>query len=277
MFKYEAHQRIENDTPLANIFNEAMKAILVLRMVSAPDVRQYAEQNESRIKELAYSFYQFCMVEVYFHNVINVLLYWQKLAEKYNDEFKGNWRYYALSQRVDSINEFGSEDDNDYNKDGSINNEVSNDILSDYSIVYEMTNERSAFLDTRACMPHMMYFYSMLYAKSEFNVFEILEQASGKRIPSYRMDKNGNRVQNTRTDEQIMKVEDYWRNCSLLDALYSGVVACQALVMDVLDLDQQNDNKEFFKILPKRIQDILNLNVIRIDVSTIFHNANNHE
>ena len=114
-------KHIESELPLAVVFNKVISKITTLWIMTRPRIFDDTKGEEATFKMITY--YQILLWEKWLHEVVKRLQEWVTSIDEYFDEFNGCWEYYALSKRLDFIDEYGTDDDEDYNSDGSIKTE----------------------------------------------------------------------------------------------------------------------------------------------------------
>jgi len=97
----------------------------------------------------------------------------------------------------------------------------------------------------------------------EFSLFDILEEATGKHIKTYRKE-NGEMVENTWIDEAMMKGERAFVSENLSHILMFSLIGITDLTKEIKALKKDDDNKDFFIALPTRIEAIFNLEVLSV-------------
>lgn len=112
---YDLFSRIKDGSRLADLFNQVMHKLDIVRIVSAPSTFEMVNKDEQCVE----LFYESCLWELYFHGVVDKLNRWVKVLNEYESEFGSNWKYYASSKRLESIKEYGG-DDKDYDTEGNI-------------------------------------------------------------------------------------------------------------------------------------------------------------
>ncbi len=261
MIRYEFFKEVEPNTQLLKFFNMVFDELGTLRLVSCPDMHTYKDLygNRAEIQNSAILYFETCLLELYLHSIPQYLSRWKEMAEKYNTEFNGSWKYYALDDKRSLIEEYGGEDD-DYDADGSIRTDFTDDELKACSIVTQMVDHNHIFLTTQPW--HLATVYKALQSKSEFNVFKVLEKVSGgKRLKTYRKGANGEMIENTWEDERLKEATDQYVADSIAEILCSVVTAVSLLVTRVEELRYNKDNKKFFATLPSHIDDIMELRI----------------
>lgn len=108
---YELLSRIDDDSLLANFFNKVLGNLDMARIISAP--RTFRHKDDENSRYCIDLFYDTCLWEMYLHQFIYKLRGWIKTLDEYLTEFGGSWKYYASSKRIESVNEYGGDDDDD--------------------------------------------------------------------------------------------------------------------------------------------------------------------
>lgn len=262
MYKYLHSEPInESKTQLAQLFNAVMDRTNTVRLFLAPSSTSIVDCKSVEGLEMeafyAQEFYNLCLAEIYFHQVIKYLTEWKEMAMQYNDEFAGKWKYYALSKHIELIKEFGGEDE-DYNDDGSIRTEFTDEELAHSAIVNEMRDFNDIFLTADYSL--LMGIYDILLNNSELDIQKIFSQL-GNPIKTYRHGKDGEMIENTWVDE--IELSSCRQNeCDMLaDTLLSAQKAVVKLVKEVKSLKVFTNNTRFFAKLPGRIEAILDLRI----------------
>ncbi|MBS4041604.1 MAG: hypothetical protein KGZ81_13530 [Flavobacteriales bacterium] len=263
MYKYLNFEPIkDSQTKLAQLFNIAMDRVKTARHFIAPSCTSIVASKGcadfERESFMAQKFYQLCLTEIYYHQVIHYLTEWKQMATQYNNEFAGNWKYYALSKHIELINEYGG-DEEDYNDGGSLRTELTNQELSHSTIVNEMRDFNDIFLTTG--LFSLTEIYAILLLDSELSLQKIFAQI-GKPIKTYRQGDDGEMIENTWVDEQEISSRQQHECDTIVDMLFSAQRAVVELVRDVKKLKVFTNNKPFFAKLPDRIEAILDLRIV---------------
>jgi hypothetical protein len=257
---YIEFKEIKHGSNLAKLFNMAFESAETARMFSCPDLINEFDNDQERYRVVS-NFYDLCQFDVYANSVIEKLLEWKELVNEYNTEFKGSWKYYASSKRIDSIKEWGGDDD-DYNPDGSIKTNIPDKRLYYYGIIPYLISldTRDIFMDYT--IKHLETPIVAILLHGRNSILDIFSKM-GTPMPTYRHE-NGELIKNDWTDELFEKANRNVSSDLLVDGLFSAVVAVRNLIDDVLKLKKTKDNKEFFLALPQRIDDILDLKIQKI-------------
>ena len=80
---------VDGSTPLGQLLNKCMEAANMIRIFSYP--KDFKDEDADR-KNLAITFYESCLVELYLHSVIDSLHGLKSVAKEYIDEFDCSWK-----------------------------------------------------------------------------------------------------------------------------------------------------------------------------------------
>lgn len=195
---------IESEMPLAKAFNRVISKITLFRIMSLPRTFSDATGEFAAINMQTY--YETVLWEKWLHGVFKRLEEWADIINEYFDEYAGSWEYYALSKRLDAINEYGSDDDEDYNPDGTIKTHgITREQLKYYTVFSDLYHDSVDIVqDTK---PEDLYpLISSLKANSQISIIDILQQVSGKKVESYVLDESENLRPTTFADKMELKV-----------------------------------------------------------------------
>ena len=104
---------IDSELPLAKAFNRIISDLELLRIMTNP--RIFSDSTDKEAPFRMHNYYLTVLWERWLHGVFNRLVEWANTISSYFDEYNGSWEYYALSQRLEFIKEYGSDDEDDYN------------------------------------------------------------------------------------------------------------------------------------------------------------------
>jgi len=258
MFRYEFFTPIEgSDNDLVKLFNNFMKSLQMPRMIYSPDMRLPGGVIDPYT---ATGFYRLCVLEVYLHRVVHQLNEVLIVVERFNKEFEGKWKYYAVAERLQCIKEYGGEDE-DYNEDGTINTKATNEML----IPYTITNTLNSIITNSMSPDDEVLHVAFEYAARSINID--FKDVFGKNVKTYRKDEDGKMVENTWSDDVIHRTEEHLAADELHEMIYSVIWDFHSIIKEIKVLEPCNDHSTFFKGLPKRINDLFSLkvNVRRIE------------
>ena len=246
-------EKVDDSTKLGQLLNMGMKSINTMRIVSSPIDFENRGKNKT---DMAIMFYESCLIEIYLHSVIESLNRLKSISTEYNNKYEGNWKYYATFKRHDSIKEYGGEED-DYDAEGNIA-PATDKKLKNYSVVSDIqrSGSRDIFLTTRLIDLQAMFQFIEIDGRMDINDF--FKKSIGKRLKTYRLE-DGKMVENDWADEAINKSRREFVSDELSTALMTALSWVTILAEKIMELKQDEDNKDFFTFLPLEVDRILNL------------------
>ena len=137
-------------------------------------------------------FCDFCRYEQWMHGVIERLNRWQSLLCDYFVEYGGSWKYYAASNRLAFLTEYGG-DEKDYEADGvTIRMEgLSDEEYKAYAIVHDLYCEDWRDIVQDTLPDDLNGLCADLVANSRIDMLEGLRKFFGDKVEAYRKDENG--------------------------------------------------------------------------------------
>ena len=181
-------KHIESELPLAVVFNKVISKITVLWIMTRPRIFNDIKGEDGAFKMSTY--YQILLWEKWLHEVVKRLQEWVTSIVEYFDEFNGCWEYYALSKRLEFIDEYGTDDDEDYNSDGSIKTEgITHEQLKYHTVFSNLYHDSVDIVqDTKPTD-----LYPLINAiEASVSIFDVLQKVSGKEITAYTLGDDGN-------------------------------------------------------------------------------------
>ena len=199
-------QHIEGEQPLAIAFNKVISKITTLWIMTRPRIFDDLKGEDAAFKMMSY--YQIILWEKWLHGVVQRLQEWTTTIDEYFDEFNGSWEYYALAKRLEYIDEFGTDDDEDYNPDGSIKTtDITHEQLKYHTVFSDLYHDCVDIVqDTKPT--DLCPLINAIEANSRVSIIDILQKASGKEITAYTMGDDGNLRPVTFADRELHKVSE---------------------------------------------------------------------
>lgn len=259
---YKSFTYIEDDSRLAKAFNEVLRKLNLVRITSAP--RTFEKSNEEDQRQTASIFYETCLWELYMHGVVGKLKEWRKIIRKYLAEFRGSWKYYALPTRTSNIREYGGEE-KDYNEDGSIRTDVTDEELGYYDIIGDLVDDDSVDIVQETKPEDFTSLCNALEAGANISITDIIKNVSGVDIPLYKKDEQGEMVQMSFAERVLLKANE---QCEAEDLACFVLTICQAiqlLLQKIRSLDKFKDNKEELEAILKAVEYLLDMDVERLN------------
>ena len=252
---------IESDLPLAKAFNRIISKISLLRIMSLPRTFSDATGEFAAINMQTY--YETVLWEKWLHGVFKRLEEWANIINEFFDEYEGSWEYYALSKRLDFINEYGSDEEEDYNPDGTIKT---------HGITYEQLKYHTVFRDlyhdcvdiVQDTKPEDLYpLISTLKANSQISIIDILQQVSGRQIESYVLDESESLRPATFADKVELKVSGMVEADDLGKLIFRIAKKMASLTTQIKPICKSDkiyqDNRELLKSILQEVSSMLNL------------------
>lgn len=252
---------IESDFPLAKAFNRVISKILMLRTMSLP--RTFSDAIGELAAFKMQSYYETVLWEKWLHGVFKRLEEWANIINEYFDEYSGSWEYYALAKRLDSINEFGSDEDDDYNPDGTVKTHgITHEQLKYHTVFNDLYHDCVDIVqDTKP--DDLCSLISTLKANSQISIIDILQQVSGKQIESYILDESKNLRPITFADKVEIKVSGMVEADDLSNLVYLIAQQMESLTKKIEDVYRSDrifqDNHDFLKVVLSEVASIMNL------------------
>jgi hypothetical protein len=262
---YETFTPVEESTNLGKLINIVFRKLTTSRMLCSPVFYGHHTITEKKVT-LAQNFYELCLGELYLHSMLRELHRWQDVLREYKEEFRGRWRYYAASKRLESINKHGGEHC-DYCEDGTVEVEVGDDRLEAYSVIQDLVNKDWRDIFTRTKPNDLVPLCKCMIASESVNILDACEKHFGKRLPSYTLKNDGTAVKNTFADEVFHHIERVDTAKQAANLLMGAVVDACAVVDFVKALPKREDNKEVLgKTIPNAIRTVLEVNLKPVKV-----------
>lgn len=183
-------QLIQSNLPLVKAFNKIIGKVQTLRIITLPRIFEDVRGEDASFKKSVY--YQTVLWEKWMHEVVARLQEWDAAIDEFFDEFDGIWEYYALSKRLDFIKECGSDDEADYNPDGSIKTTGIQNCQLNYHTIFQNLYHECVDNVQDSHPSDLSPLIQALDTNSCFSLSDVLYNATGKRISRYTLDENGN-------------------------------------------------------------------------------------
>ena len=254
-------QHIEGEQPLAIAFNKVISKITTLWIMTRPRIFDDTKGEEAAFKMITY--YQILLWEKWMHGVVQRLKEWTSTIDEYFDEFNGSWEYYALSKRLDFLNEFGG-DDEDYNADGSIKTtDITHEQLKYHTVFSDLYHDCVDIVqDTK---PTDLYsLINAIEANSRVSIIDILQKVSGKEITAYTVGDDGNLRPVTFADRELHKVSEMVEAHDYSLVIYTTALLMEQMTKGIETIAKSNtaflDNHELLLAIQCDAMAILSLN-----------------
>ncbi|MDR0682036.1 MAG: hypothetical protein LBG15_09355 [Dysgonamonadaceae bacterium] len=267
---YEFFKHVDESSELGRFFNLVFSKLNIPRIIHAPKI--FAGKEDERRQYKAEAFYRLCLSEMYLHSIIDNLCKWKKETEEYINEFSCRWRYYASAKRLESIRQYGGDPD-DYNPDGSIKNTVDDKILSSYHIAEHLAPSDWNEIFTQTRLTDLLFIADLIIIESKMDIADIFQKAvGGERLKTFRME-DGKMIENDWADDLMRKSQDENNAVLTVDTLFSILYEVTTIAEEMKTISRTDDNDDFFRRLPRRIQNLFDLkNIETFPLSEIIQN-----
>ena len=99
--------------------------------------------------------------------------------------------------------------------------------------------------------------------------FDFFKEITGKPIKTYRKGKNGELIENDWADEAMRKSREQLLHENIATIFWSVLLAVRQLINQIEKLPKTENNREFFQLLPQRIENIFNLKISLVKLPEI--------
>lgn len=247
--KYDFFKKIESDEPLAMLYNKVLSLAKTVRICSSP-----LRMGGLSDIDVCRAFYQSCVWEIYCHKSFQRLHDWIEKIDVYEKEFGFSWKYYAASERIRCIKEYGSDEDEDWDSEGNITVEVSDDNLARYSIIGDLFYED--WIDVVQDMKPEDF--KELYSALSISIMDVFKEAFGKELTMYKQE-NGETVEMSFADKAIMKANESLEVDNVAEAFFMVVNTMRYMIDAIVSLNKKSDNMEELKKIRYYAKSLLNM------------------
>lgn len=237
---YEAMSRVEGESELAKFVNGVLENLDMLRLMSGPKTFRELEDAERSMRYMSL-FYYSTLWDKWLVGIVERIEEWHGLIGRYLSEYNGSWRYYAICNRLDCIRQYGG-DDEDYDQDGNIIKEVSDEKLGDYSIFTDLLHDDWRDIVQNTKPEDLQLMFTALIQRAGVSITDAIKQVTGQKINLYKQDENGNMVVMSREEEQLIQQQrgyDAAYSCMVLYAL-ARTIREMIDMMEKMEYDQNN-------------------------------------
>ena len=256
---------IDSELPLAKAFNRIISDLELLRIMTNP--RIFSDSTDKEAPFRMHNYYLTVLWERWLHGVFNRLVEWANTISTYFDEYNGSWKYYALSQRLEFIKEYGSDDEDDYNPDDTIKTTgITHEQLKYHTVFRDLYHDCVDIVqDTK---PDDLYpMITTLDAKSRFSVIDVLQKATGKQITSYILNEKGNLRPMTFADKELIMVTNMVKAMDNGQLVYTIAQIMESMTSEIESIAKSDkafsDNHDLLNAILNDTTSVLNLHLDR--------------
>jgi hypothetical protein len=255
-------KHIESDLHLAIVFNKVISKITTLWIMTRPRIFDDTKGEEAAFKMMTY--YHISLWENWLHEVVKRLQEWSATIDEYFNEFNGSWEYYALSKRLEFIDEFGTDDEEDYNLDGSIKTiGITREQLKFHTVFYDLYQDCVDIVqDTKP--KDLFPLVNAIEANSRVSIIDILQKVSGEEVTAYTMGDDGHLRPVTFADRELHKVSEMVEAHDYGQTIMIGAMLMEQLTNGIETVAKSEtafgDNHDLLRTIKSDAESILSLN-----------------
>lgn len=260
--RYERMGRAEGDSKLAAFINEGMKTFDIIRLMTMPNEIGSVTYMDVKEMEKASLFYQTCAWDQWLTRITDKLEYWIEKIDTYMTEFEGKWKYFAVTDRLEVIKEYGGEDD-DYDCEGKIITVVSDEKLEPYSILSYLYQDDRTDIVLQTEPKHLEGMISVMIKYEQNSITKNFKKIFGQELSMYKQDENGNMVRMSAEEIAMFDVERQYDAAERAFILHIIARAIQDCISKIKVLKYNEDNVEELSVIRSMAQDLLDMNLKR--------------
>lgn len=260
--RYERMGRAEGDSKLAAFINRGMKTFHIIRMMTMPATIGSVLKMDAKELDRAALFYQTCAWDQWFTQLTKKLEYWIEKIDTYMTEFEGKWRYFAVADRLESIKDFGGDDD-DYDNEGNIWVQVSDEKLEPYSILSYLYQEDRIDIVLQTEPKDLEEMFKVMIKYEQCSITKNFKKIFGQELSMYKQDENGNMVSMSAEEIAMFDVERQYDAAERAFFLHIIARAVQDCISKIKVLKYNEDNVEELSVIRSMAQDLLDMNLKR--------------
>lgn len=241
--RYTILTKIKADDNLAKLLNAYMRPLSTLEQFVLPheSMAEYGQLLQSATSptpsEEADHLFNHSTPRFYYLQVLDNALtdlhkniHWAlKALTKFFAEYEGDVRRYAIENRLNVIDEYGSDDSSDWEEDGfdeegqkwKVTYKDDAPSLAPYSLhndlaqYFKGADSRGEKIGTSTAADYT-YFSAQVAHATDLSVFKFLRETSGKAIPLYRENEQGDMVEQTLGEEVENELNEDLHNQSIV-------------------------------------------------------------
>ena len=250
-------KRIEDKSMLACMLNECLHNVDTIRIFSTPTT--FKRNRDTGSTNNAYCI---CLLfEEYAKQIVVRLRGIISAITEYETGFNSSWKYYAMSKRLEAINQYGGEED-DYDENGDvIKIGLTDEQLFCYSIISDLYLDDWKDLAQETTPNDLSIVASVLNTSASITITDMFKQVCGKTILPTKINNNGEIVKMTREDVELDKITKQVDASDLSEILFLVCGLVQYVFHKIKTLPKDSDNKEDLKAIKEMCQAILNLEI----------------
>jgi hypothetical protein len=261
----KALKRIESEDNLARLFNEYMKALSTTEIVTEPkffSMSEFGEGDKYFFNQQV--FYRLCILGQSLESIHRRITEAIAEIDNYLTEYKGDWKYFATTNRMRLIAKWGGED-NDYDDENNIIFKDDHDSLDGYTFHRELGSKfeggsgRGEYIGT-SCSADFEITNIFVSKATELNPFKFF-----KNLPVYKVKENEDGEKEFRVADTAELIEDEINedihNQNIVD-LFNNVIDFLQTVNDIFwEIEPFKNSIEEYKELRAMLQSALDMSI----------------
>lgn len=213
--RYHILKPIDSDDKLGILFNCYLRGLRDFELITVPretmhEYRQLLAQHDktelAAVAQTAIHFYQLQLLVDALTNLYQCVEQAQLALLQFFESYEGDFQAYAVTQRLDYLERFGSDDEADWKEDNTIRHRDDAAGLAPYTL-RAFLSPYFAGADTRgeaigtSGPADFAYFSVLVSTPSTFSLRNLLEHATGKRLQTYYQSEEGDLIAQTLGDQ----------------------------------------------------------------------------
>jgi hypothetical protein len=264
-------KRIEGDDRIAKLFNKYMNLLFDFEIVFSPayfSMSRYQSERvfeESVIKKSEEMTFKLLVLSNSLKSIRECILEAIGLTQTYLNDYNSDWKYYASSNRLESIQEYGGED-GDFAEDGTIIFKDDNESLKYYTIHKDLSRyiEHKGMEDNGEFIgsSHPGDFEDLSILAKNKNDLSLLSffRQQGQDIPLYEKSEDGAIKELTTLDRLAKEGYEDIVNSSTVELFNLVLLDCKEISEFYQTINPESDCKEQYTELLTKLTRVLNLN-----------------
>ena len=250
----------ESKTPLERFLDKIKHRMTMQKIMSTP--RTFEDLRMGHTTEMAEAYYVIKLCDDWVNEIPVRVNLWINVIDEYFGEFQGQWKYYAIAKRLDSIKEYGP-DERDLDENGEIRKDnLTNDDLKYHTVFndlyfYELRDILQDFI-----MEDIAHIQRAVMFDTVVDFKKMFRDVTGKDVDSYNVDPETGELRKSEFGEyELHKAADSVDAEDESDVLY--MLAC--IINDMMcklrkkEEDMFDNHTEFLQQMREDCVNIINM------------------
>jgi hypothetical protein len=250
----------ESKTPLELFLDKIKHRMTMQKIMSTP--RTFEDLRMGYTTEMAEAYYVIKLCDDWVDEIPVRINLWMNVIDEYFGEFHGQWKYYAIAKRLDSIKEYGP-DERDLDEDGEIRKDnLSNDDLKYHTVFNDLYFYESRDILQDFIMEDIAHIQRAVMFDTVVDFKRMFRDLTGKDVDSYNIDSETGELRKSEFGEyELHKAADSVDAEDESDVLY--MLAC--IINDMMcklrkkEEDMFDNHTEFLQQMREDCVNIINM------------------